>query len=48
MSQENVEIIKAAIAAVNRGNWDAALSYAAPDLVTASRTTASDRPPPDD
>jgi ketosteroid isomerase-like protein len=31
MSQENVEIIKAAIAALNRGDWDEALSYAAPD-----------------
>ena len=32
MSQENVEIIKAAFAAVNRGDWDAALSSAAPDI----------------
>jgi ketosteroid isomerase-like protein len=31
MSQENVETIKAATAALNRGDWDAALSYAAPD-----------------
>jgi ketosteroid isomerase-like protein len=31
MSQENVEIIKAAMAAFSRGDWDVALSYAAPD-----------------
>ena len=31
MSQETVEIIKAVIAAFNRGDWDAALSYAAPN-----------------
>jgi hypothetical protein len=30
MSQENVEVIKAVVAAFNRGEWDAALSYAAP------------------
>ena len=30
MSQENVEIVKAAIAAVNRGDWDAAVKDAAP------------------
>ena len=33
MSQENVEIIKAVIAAFNRGDWDAALSYGSPDIV---------------
>jgi ketosteroid isomerase-like protein len=32
MSQENVEIIRAVVAAFNRGDWDAALSYAAPNL----------------
>jgi ketosteroid isomerase-like protein len=32
MSQENVEIIKAVMAAFNRGDWDAALSYAAPNF----------------
>jgi ketosteroid isomerase-like protein len=32
MSQENVETIKAVIAAFNRGDWDAALGYAAPDI----------------
>ena len=33
MSQEeNVEIIKAGNAASDRGDWDAALSYAAPDI----------------
>jgi ketosteroid isomerase-like protein len=32
MSQENVETIRAVIAAFNRGDWDAALSYAAPNL----------------
>jgi ketosteroid isomerase-like protein len=31
MSQDNVETIRAVVAAVNRGDWDAALSYAAPD-----------------
>jgi hypothetical protein len=30
MSQENVEIVKAAIDAVNRGDWDAAFQDAAP------------------
>jgi ketosteroid isomerase-like protein len=30
MSQENVEIVKAAIDAVSRGDWDAALQDAAP------------------
>jgi ketosteroid isomerase-like protein len=32
MSQENVEIIRAVVAAFNRGDWDAALSYAAPNF----------------
>ncbi len=32
MSQENVEVIRAVVAAFNRGDWDAALSYAAPDF----------------
>jgi ketosteroid isomerase-like protein len=32
MSRENVEIINAVMAAVNRGEWDAALSYTAPDF----------------
>jgi ketosteroid isomerase-like protein len=32
MSQENVEVIKAVLAAFNRGDWDAALSYAAPEF----------------
>jgi ketosteroid isomerase-like protein len=31
MSQENVEIVKAVFAAIDRGDWDAALSYAAPN-----------------
>ena len=31
MSEENVEIIKRMTAAYNRGDWDAVLSYAAPD-----------------
>ena len=30
MSQENVEVIKAVVAAFNRGDWDAALSCVAP------------------
>ena len=30
MSQENVEIVKAVFAAIDRGDWDAVLSYAAP------------------
>jgi hypothetical protein len=32
MSQENLEIIRAVVAAVNRGDWDAALSHTAPNL----------------
>ena len=32
MSQENVEIIKAVVAALDQRDWDAALSYAAPDV----------------
>jgi ketosteroid isomerase-like protein len=32
MSQENVEIIEDVVAALDRGDWDAALSYAAPDV----------------
>ena len=32
MSQENVEIIRAMVAAISRGDWDAALSYVAPDV----------------
>jgi len=32
MSQENVEIIKATMAAFNRGDRDAALSYVAPNV----------------
>jgi ketosteroid isomerase-like protein len=31
MSQENVEVVKAVFAAFNRGDWDAALSHAAPN-----------------
>ena len=30
MSQENVEIVKASIDAINRGDWDAAFQDAAP------------------
>lgn len=38
MSEENVEIIKRSMAAFNRGDWDAALSYATPDFkVDSSR-----------
>jgi ketosteroid isomerase-like protein len=32
MAEENVEIISAVMAAFNRGDWDAALSYAAPNV----------------
>src|SRR5262245_25297547 len=32
MSEENVEVIERVLAALNRGDWDAALSYAAPDI----------------
>jgi len=32
MSQENVEIVRAALEAFNRGDWDGALTNAAPDL----------------
>jgi ketosteroid isomerase-like protein len=31
MSGENMEVVKTVIAAFNRGDWDAALSYAAPN-----------------
>src|SRR5262249_33717243 len=31
MSRENVEIVEAVVAALNRGDWDEMLSYAAPD-----------------
>jgi ketosteroid isomerase-like protein len=33
MSQENVEIVRRAIEAANRGDWDGVLRDAAPDLV---------------
>jgi ketosteroid isomerase-like protein len=32
MSQENVEIVRAAIDAWSRGDWDTALRYAAPNF----------------
>src|SRR5438552_18670952 len=32
MSQENGEIVKAVMAALNRGDWDAVLNYAAPNF----------------
>jgi ketosteroid isomerase-like protein len=32
MSEQNVVIIRGVIAAIDRGDWDAALSYAAPDI----------------
>ena len=32
MSQENVEIVRGAIDAMNRGDWDAALKAAAPNF----------------
>src|SRR5690349_2832809 len=32
MSQENVEIIQGMAAAMDRGDWEAAFSYAAPDV----------------
>ena len=32
MSQENVEIVRAAIGALNQGDWDAAFKDAAPDI----------------
>ena len=32
MSQENVETIRALMAAWNRGDWDEALRHAAPDF----------------
>jgi ketosteroid isomerase-like protein len=32
MSDENVEIIERIVAALNRADWDAALSYTAPDV----------------
>jgi ketosteroid isomerase-like protein len=32
MSQENVEIVRAAIEAWSRGDWDTALTYVAPDV----------------
>jgi ketosteroid isomerase-like protein len=32
MSERNLEIVQAAVAAYNRGDWDAALEHAAPDF----------------
>ena len=54
MSQENVEVIRAALDAFNRGDFDAMLKYAAPDFeldwsravgarAGASRSAARDR-----
>jgi ketosteroid isomerase-like protein len=43
MSQENVEIVRATGEAVQRGDWDAAMSIYAPDVPSHDRTRASDR-----
>jgi ketosteroid isomerase-like protein len=44
MSQENVEVVKASIDAVNRGDWDAAFQDAAPGFeYDASRAVGPDR-----
>src|SRR4051812_16035496 len=42
MSQENVEIVRASLDAWNRGDWDAALAAAAPDLVFDNSGTAGE------
>jgi ketosteroid isomerase-like protein len=44
MSQENVEIVRAALAAINRGDLDAAFKNVAPDVeVDFSRAVGLDR-----
>ena len=40
MSQENVEAIRAAMDAWNRGDWDEALKEAAPDVVLDNSSNA--------
>ena len=42
MSQENVEIVRAAMDAWNRGDWDEALKHATPDLVLDSSLNAGE------
>jgi ketosteroid isomerase-like protein len=42
MSQENVEMIRAAIEAWNRGDWDEALKDAAPDFELDNSTNAGE------
>jgi ketosteroid isomerase-like protein len=44
MSEENVEIVRAVFAAINRGDFDAAFEYAAPDSeVDMSQAVGTDR-----
>ena len=42
MSKENVEIIRAAVEAWNRGDWDEALKDAAPDFVLDNSMNSGD------
>jgi ketosteroid isomerase-like protein len=42
MSQENVEMIRAAMEAWNRGDWDEALKDAAPDFVLDNSMNSGD------
>jgi ketosteroid isomerase-like protein len=42
MSQENVEIVRAALAAWNRRDWDEALKDAAPDVEVDSSSNTGD------
>ena len=42
MSQENVEMIRAAMEAWNRGDWDEALKDAAPDFVLDNSSSAGE------
>src|SRR5947208_7278909 len=42
MSQEDVEIIRAAVGAWNRGDWDEALKHAAPDFVLDNSMNSGD------
>ena len=42
MSQENVEIMRAAMDAWNRGDWDEALKEAAPDIVLDNSSNAGE------
>jgi ketosteroid isomerase-like protein len=42
MSQENVEIVRAAMEAWNRGDWDGTLKHTAPDFVLDNSMNSGD------